>query len=426
MNEAYNELDKVDQQYCQKASAAKKTGIDDVKKVVVTHFPKLWDMTEVGIANFATLTLKNNSNCSSVVYEGPSSGGKSTVLKMFYPTKETQHLLYRSDDFTPKSFVSHHANKSEKERAKADLLPKINKKMFIYSDLQVLLAKREEDQTELLGMLGKVLDGEGLTRDTGTCGQRGYTNGNYIFASLFATTEIGWKSWEIMSKCGTRLMFYKIDSEDIDLKQLKQNLQDDFYNTKISYAERVKICKEAVQGFLLSIWNKYGGFGNVEFKDSQVKESVKELIATLAVFVTRARGQLRMWEIKDSDGEFDYEPPRIEKPERIMTLLLNIGKGYALIHEKDEIDEDCYHFLKHIALSSMPQNRYILLKHMLANNGRIDSEEYLDAYGISYRMLLRAMTELVALGLAEWELGGESSIGRPRKRICLNTDFIIA
>lgn len=397
--------------------------IAEVRDTIQRHFPKLWGIVEVGIANFSTLLLKNNSNCSAIVIEGDSSCGKNTALKMFYPSKDTAHLLYRSDDFTPKCFVSHHANKSEKERQKADMLPKLSRKMLVYSDLQTTFSKREEDQTESLGMLGKVLDGEGLTRDTGTCGQRGYVDDNYIFASLFATTPIGWKTWEIMSRCGTRLMFYKVDVEDIEVSQQKANLQHDFYDAEISYYERVKICRDAVQRCLLSLWNRHGGFASVEFKDSQVKENVREEIATLAVFVTRARGQLRMWEIKGTE-DFDYEPPRIEKPERIMTLLLNIGKGFAIMHGKDLIDEDGYFFLKHIALSSMPQNRYVILKYMLAHQGRIGTEEDLTGYGLSYRLLLRAMTELVALGLAGWEVNEDGGIiGRPRKRIRLNTDF---
>ncbi|OGW93803.1 MAG: hypothetical protein A3G36_04410 [Omnitrophica bacterium RIFCSPLOWO2_12_FULL_45_13] len=425
---AIGELKKVDEKIqAQETSQSRtKVSIEDVKEAVLKHFPKLWNMVEATLANFATLLLKNNANCSALVFEGDSSTGKSTVLKMFYPSKETQHLLYRSDDFTPKSFVSHHANKSEKERAKADMLPKINKKMLIYSDLQTLLTKREEDQTELLGMLGKVLDGEGLTRDTGTCGQRGYTDDNYIFASLFATTPIGWKSWEIMSKCGTRMMFYKIDKENITASLLKEGLKDNFYNSTISYSERVKECRDVVQKFLLSLWDRYGGFGSMIFKDSQVQENIKDEIITLALFVTRARGQLRMWEIKNGDGEFDYEPPRIESPERIMTLLLNLGKGRALLYGRKVISEDDYAFLKHVAISSMPQNRYVLIRHMLMTDGRIGTEDE-GKFDLTYKMLLRAMSELRALGLAEDDYGEESAlaVGRPRKKIKLKPDFII-
>ena len=428
MNDTITEVKKIDEKISVELEKPATTiTIEEVKNVVLIHFPKLWPMIEAALANFATLLLKNNANCSSLVFEGDSSTGKSTVLKMFYPSKETHHLLYRSDDFTPKSFVSHHANKSEKERAKADMLPKINRKMLVYSDLQTLLTKREEDQTELLGMLGKVLDGEGLTRDTGTCGQRGYTDDNYIFASLFATTPIGWKSWEIMSKCGTRMMFYKIDKENIETNLLKKGLKNNFYNSTISYSERVKECREMIQKFILHLWNKYGGFGDKEFKDSQVKENVREEITTLAVFVTRARGQLRMWEIKDTDGEFDYEPPRIEAPERIMTLLLNLGKGRALLYNREEINEDDYHFLRQVALSSMPQNRYVIIKHMLANNGRISSEDE-GKFDLTYRMLLRAMNELKALGLAESEYNSNNDFtgGRPKNKIKLKAEFAIA
>jgi len=109
-----------------------------------------------------------------------------------------------------------------------------------------------------------------------------------------------------------------------------------------------------------------------------------------------------------------------------MTLLLNLGKGRALLYGRKVISEDDYAFLKHVAISSMPQNRYVLIRHMLMTDGRIGTEDE-GKFDLTYKMLLRAMSELRALGLAEDDYGEESAlaVGRPRKKIKLKPDFII-
>jgi hypothetical protein len=214
-------------------------------------------------------------------------------------------------------------------------------------------------------------------------------------------------------------------------------LSSNFYEAKKSYAERVKECRIAVQRFLLTLWNNYGGFGNTEFKDSQVEEDVRDKISILAIFVAKARGQLKIWELRDSDGEFEHEPPRIEDPERIMALLLNIAKGFALVSGRNQVTLDDYEALKKIALSSMPQARYTLVSYMLNNGGVVGTVDD-DELGITYKMLSRGIHELVALGMADFEIKKEkkpktgilaldkSAFGRPVLKIKLKQEFMLA
>jgi hypothetical protein len=108
------------------------------------------------------------------------SAGKTIAVNFFADIRE---LAYPTDKFTPASFVSNAANVAKNKLREIDLLPRIQYKLFIIRDLAPLFSKREDDLNECLGILTRVLDGEGLNTDSGIHGQREY-NGEYLFMIL--------------------------------------------------------------------------------------------------------------------------------------------------------------------------------------------------------------------------------------------------
>jgi hypothetical protein len=93
-----------------------------LKTTVQEHFPKLWPGVDLGLATCASLLLKDNINPVAVIYVGPPSAGKSTVLEMFGDAKVNGEVFcYVSDSFTPASFVSQAAN-VERESSSTKLI----------------------------------------------------------------------------------------------------------------------------------------------------------------------------------------------------------------------------------------------------------------------------------------------------------------
>src|SRR5580692_3901837 len=113
--------------------------IEGLKSTVIEMFPELWLQTEACLATMATLLLKNNANPTALVLVGQSSAGKTTILNMF---KNLNELVYFTDSFTPRAFISQYAQKDKSQLEDVDMLKRINQKCFIVCDLGVIFSKR--------------------------------------------------------------------------------------------------------------------------------------------------------------------------------------------------------------------------------------------------------------------------------------------
>jgi hypothetical protein len=95
-----------------------------VNPTIGKYYPALLKTVHACLSVCVTLSLKNKTKPLSLILETPSGYGKTAVLQMFFepPNPDPKAVwtlrddIYRSDSFTPKSFVTHAANKK-----KADL-----------------------------------------------------------------------------------------------------------------------------------------------------------------------------------------------------------------------------------------------------------------------------------------------------------------
>ena len=180
--------------------------LEKVRNTVEECFPGLWSAVEAALATCAALFLKDNSNPPALVFVGPPSSSKTTVLEMF----ARHDLCYVSDSFTPASFVTHAASVEREALKDIDLLPRIQGKVLVTPELAPVFRGKEHELAQRFALLTRVLDGQGLMTDSGTHGRRGY-RGDYLFAWLGCTTPFGPKVWEVMAQLGSRLFFYRMD-----------------------------------------------------------------------------------------------------------------------------------------------------------------------------------------------------------------------
>jgi len=206
------------------------------KEIVTRHFPNSVAVVEACLANYCSPLLQDLSNCPALVLIGPPSSSKTTVLE-FLDT----HVIFPTDNFTPRSFVSHSANVEKSKLAtEVDLLPRIRRKMMVVKDLSPMFSKRADDVKEGMGVMTQVLDGRGYPSDSGPHGHRGYS-GDYVFRFLAANTPLGKNIWEMMWTLGLRLLFLQIEPEiETEAEQLWKLL------SVMSYREKVEECRAAV------------------------------------------------------------------------------------------------------------------------------------------------------------------------------------
>ena len=318
-----------------------------LETTVKTHFPKLWPGVDLGLATCATLLLKDNVNPVAVIYVGPPSAGKTTVLEMFGDAQVNEKVFcYVSDKFTPAAFVSQAANVEKDKLAQVDLLPRIQYKVLVTPELAPIFRGKDEDLVKTFSTLTRVLDGQGYTVDGGTHGKRGY-RGDYLFCWLGATTPFEKKVWKVMSQLGSRLFFLVMDhTEAITLEELIQP-------TQVPYATKLAECRKAVHEFLPQLINIYGGVRGVSWDEQADDPTLKKWIGRCAMLLAKMRSEPTQV-IRSNFKENEYTPGSSEVPYRAYAVLYNLACGHALVHGRTCLAWEDLPLVAQVTISTMP------------------------------------------------------------------------
>ena len=221
------------------------TTIVELREVIAKNFPALTRPAEISLSIVAQLLFNDVKNPFALAVVDVPSAGKTILLNFF---KNPEELAYTTDYFTAAAFVSHATNVRREELGKIDLLPRLRFKTAIVRELNSILGAKEDDLIKSLGILTRVLDGEGLEIDSGVHGRRGYT-GDYTFMLLAGTTPIQPRVFKVMGNFGSRLFFLSLHSPDHDTRELiALNRGKD---RKLKENE----CRQATENFLRTIWS---------------------------------------------------------------------------------------------------------------------------------------------------------------------------
>jgi hypothetical protein len=346
-------------------SSVSMPSLDRLYETVGENFPTIIDETTICLSVAATLLLADQQNPVAVNLEGVPSSQKTTLVDFFGTAVDK---VYRSDKFTPKSFVSHSASISREKLAEVDLLPRIKHRLFLVPELAPLFGLRNEDLLESFSILTRVLDGQGFESDSGVHGSRGYS-GDYLFAWLGCTTPIPHNVWKTMGKLGSRFLFIEMPSGEQSDAELVRDAAGG-----LSYKDRVELCRQAVAEFLDDLWLDAGGVRGVEWKREHDPEEIMLRIAAFAKVLARLRGTISVWREGSGDDEvYNFSTPLIEGPQRAMSLLYALARGHALVHGRDQLTADDLPVVARAALESTPNDRRAVMRLLLANKGRVET-----------------------------------------------------
>lgn len=385
-------------------------GYHDWKKVVKANFPDLLMATEVAAAHFGQLLIKDIKNPGATVLIDVPSAGKTITLNFFSGFEKSLTL----DNFTPASFVSQAANVKSEKLKEVDLLPKIKGKVLIVRDLAPLFGLRDDDLLRSMGILTRVLDGEGLELHAGTHGSRGYS-GDYSFMLLAASTPIPPKVFKLMGNLGSRLFFLNLRSKNKNEDELS------FQLVGTSWKEKQKYCKEATQDFLNTLWSNYPN--GIEWDKRNDPDDCVRIITRCANLLSKLRGSINVWKEDYGVDQYSYQEPVIEMPDRISQVLYNLARGHAVISGRTNINHDDLGIILNIAFDSAPLSRSRLFRILIENQGEISTDSLMEKINCSRPMALKEMETLKILGLVSLNDSETSMVGRPSKIMLLKPEF---
>ena len=381
------------------------------RDAIASNFPGLVRPAEVCLSVVAQVLINDVSNPFALALVDVPSSGKTITLNFFDGAKE---LIYTSDNFTPAAFVSHASNVKREDLDKVDLLPRIRYRTLIIRELGSVFGAKDDDLIKSLGILTRVLDGEGLETDSGVHGKRGY-KGDYLFMLLAGTPPIAPRVFKVMGNFGSRLFFLALHTpEESDDDLIAQNLGED-------RKSKENACKAITDGYLRTLWaaNPAGITWN---KVGDPRDCLR-VIAKCARLLAHLRGAINVWSIGDDGEKLSHSVPVIEKPNRINTLLYNLARGHAIACGRQQlVPEDLWPVLD-LTFDSAPTTRARVFRALI-ERGTLSTSDVVKLLRCSPPTARKEMEALAVLGVAEKSDGyGKDQAGRPEIEITLDDRF---
>jgi hypothetical protein len=369
--------------------------------VIGAYYSALLPVCRACLAVVASLALMGRTLPLCVILEGPSGYGKTAVLNMFLSLALAIYI-YRSDKFTPKAFVTHASNVKKADLKSIDLLPKLVGKTLITKELAPMFRGREDALTEIFSFLCSVLDGKGLTTDSGTQGQRGYQEA-HVFNWLGATTPVPAETHSLMYQLGTRLLFYEMPVEQIEEKDLFAYFKGD------RCKEAEEQTRKAVKMLLVEFFKQHP-VSSVEPDSITIPDTLGLEIVRWSQLLAAGRAKLKR-ETQNSMGGSSSRaiaayPP--EAPYKIVDYLKQFARGSALIMGRTEVDSTDIELVAHVAISSIPIH-YRPVIRQLRRSRIVTSSEAAIVCEVSSPTARKYLYELSLLGFGELKKGHAAS-----------------
>src|SRR5215471_1281694 len=359
------------------------------RSIIETSFPALVRSAETFLCVVSQLLLNDVSNPFALALVDVPASGKTITLNFFDGAAE---LTYMTDNFTPASFVSHASNVRREDLAKVDLLPRIRYRTLIVRELGSIFGAKDDDLIKSLGILTRVLDGEGLETDSGVYGRRGY-KGDYLFMLLAGTTPIPPRVSKIMGNFGSRLFFLALHTpEDSEAELVAQNKGVD---RKI----KENTCKEATKNFLHTLWAENPS--GIAWNKAADPDDCLRVIARCARLLAALRGAINVWQSDEGGEKLLHNVPVIEKPKRINCLLYNLARGHALLCGRRQLTAQDLWPVLNVTFDSAPTIRAKVFRRLIEAAGTLKTSAVVELLRCSEPTARKEMEALSVLGIAD-------------------------
>jgi hypothetical protein len=382
------------------------------RRTIETNFPPLTRAAQTCLSVVAQLLLNDVTNPFALGLVDVPASGKTITLNFFH---DVQELAYTTDNFTAAAFVSHASNVKREDLGKIDMLPRIRYRTLIVRDLGSVFGASDDDLIKSLGILTRVLDGEGLELDSGVHGKRGY-RGSYLFMLLAGTTPLSPRVFKIMGNFGSRLFFLSLHTPDTSEDELIAQ------NRGESRTLKEAACRKAIGNFLRGLWaaNPKGVNWNKE-RDPTLCLCV---IARCSQLLAALRGAINVWISDDGGEKISHSVPVIEKPQRINCLLYNLARGHALVCGRSQLTESDLAPVIDVTFDSAPTIRARVFRALIENQGTLTTSKAMKVLRCSAPTARKEMEALCVLGVADkTKEEADPGRGRPETEITIASKF---
>ena len=359
--------------------------------IVAEYLPGCESGVATCLASACSLLLEDSTVCPALVLVGPPSSFKTTIATMI----EMEPLTVVLDNFSSKAFVSHYATKQVKKlKDEVDMLYKIKHKLLIVPDLGPFFDRRTDDLAESLGVLTRVLDGQGYVSHSGVHGRRG-DHGDYRFGLLAATTPIGGQVWKVMSALGPRLLMLNIKGHGTTVDE-----QVDDMTHPLTFGQRLAECKEAVQDTFRTAWESGGGkVGGLVWDRKGDDRRILAMVARLAALGSVMRSQTAR-EKRTGADDYEYQEGVLEGPGRYRQSLYNLARGSAISKGRTTLEVEDLFPLLGVVMSTGPTERVSVMKYV-ASGRTISVSVAQHVIGHAWHTADLALKSMIGMGLLE-------------------------
>ena len=373
--------------------------------------PEIWPGLEFELSILRVLDIEGCTLPFIGVILGRPSSYKTAIISLL----KRWHKAFYTDNFTARSFVSHStAVNTKEELAEIDMLPKIKGRLFLTPELSPMFTAKEDDLVQLLGIITRIADGHGYLSDSGAHGHRGYDE-DIMFTWVAAAVDVPYKVYKVLGNLGSKLYFFRMKFEDETTNELLN-----YATVGQEFNKKITQIKDALFDYLK--WFEIGP--KIHWDQTKDDKTALTYIVMMADVLSYLRCVAQVWETHDTQGsDYAYSISQREHPRRAITSLSNLARGHALLMGRNYISLDDVPIIIKTALDTAQIERVSLFSLLIAHDGKLTTSQILQSLNVSRPTVLRTMAEFKAIGLVTIEEEQETGVGRPSKKMVLNSRF---
>ena len=350
----------------------------EVERTVTQHFPAMFPWVWATLAVSAVRCLRDSHQPVALIGIGLPGAGKTEPLSFLTPTSEDDELaeyFYRSDGFTPASFVSHLASKTTAALDDIDLLPRIKERTLLTPELSPIFRSRSGNLHGRISILASVLDGHGHVSDSGAHGRRGH-QGNFNFGWLGASTPLSDEAWDALAVIAPKLFFFDVTRRYRNADELAEALE-------VSDDAALAACRQAVRDFVKELYWSFPA-NSIDIRSITIGRDIRYLLALWVQMMTRLRASA-------------HGPEFPERPLKVLRLILI---GSALAHGRTQVTNEGLSLVGHIAVSSSGHTVARILRAVLASRTALRTPDLHEITELSAPTIRKYMGLLQQRGVA--------------------------
>lgn len=353
--------------------------LGEVEKTVTRHFPSMFPWVWATLAVSAVRSIRDSRQPVALIGIGLPGAGKTEPLSFLTPVDDEDELaayFYRTDGFTPASFVSHLASKSTSALDDIDLLPRIRQRTLITPELAPVFRSRGNDLHHRVSVLASVLDGKGFVSDSGAHGRRGH-QGDFNFGWIGASTPLSDEAWAALALIAPKLFFFDVTRRYRDADELACLLESADQDAALA------ACRDSVRRFIQEFYWTYP-LNSVPLRSVEIPYDERYLLALWVQLMTQLRAS-------------GYGP---EFPERPLKVLHLIAVGSALAHGRNRVSAEDLALVGHVATSSSGHTAGRILRTLIGARSVLRTRDFVELTELSAPTVRKFLNVLKDRGIA--------------------------